>query len=97
MKNELWSVLGQQVRKAELALLARSHSVVAVSSAARILGVDATNAAALLAAEGWTALDSDFWAAPTNAANKKSTANSGSDAGQLGQLANYIVFLERKA
>ncbi len=66
VKNELWSVVAHQVRRAELVLLARSHSVVSVSSAAGVLGCDVATAAALLAQEGWTTVDKSegFLAAP---------------------------------
>lgn len=96
VKNELWSVVGQQVRRAELALLARAHSVVSVGSASRVLGVSAGDAAPLLLQHGWTAAGAEHFAAPASKSEAGTTGQS-SDAAQLGQLSNYIVFLERKA
>jgi hypothetical protein len=114
VKNELWNVVAHQVRRAELVLLARSHSVVSVSSAAGVLGCDVATAAALLAQEGWTTVDKSegFLAAPEKVGafewfacsdlkqikqGGMTKAGAASDAAQLGQLSNYIVFLERRA
>ncbi len=95
VKNELWGALAAQVRRAELALLARSHSVVSGVSAAAVLGVAADEAGALLLQSGWTAAEgTDFFSAPPAA---KGAAGHAADAAQLTQLTNYIVFLERRA
>ncbi len=95
VKNELWGALGSQVRRAELALLARSHSVISGVSAAAVLGVAAGEAGPLLLQSGWTATEgTEFYSAPPAA---RAGAAQTTDAAQLTQLTNYIVFLERRA
>jgi hypothetical protein len=95
VKNELWTALQGQARKAQLALLGRAYSVVAESSAAQVLGTGLSEAGPLLLGAGWRACEGrpDCFAAP--AAARAGAAQV--DAGQLAQLTNYIVFLERRA
>ena len=96
VKNDLWTALQGQARRAQLALLARAFSVVAAGSAGQVLGVAPGEAGPLLLAAGWSPCEGrpDCFAAPPAA---RAAAAHATDAGQLTQLTNYIVFLERRA